>query len=248
MHTRMTAVSGEEHLKVDVVLENQGQEEAGSLETELEAGRLRLYRRLAGGLPPGEVLEMEFSTRVKNALPGRYPLGLRVLFTDEAGYPLSAVNGSTYSPVKDLSPNLEAEAGDMDLPGTGTFFLRVKNLEDAPVQARVWIFLPREITCSRPEKTVILKPGWKKTIRFPLENASAFLGARYPVYAFVEYEKDESHHTVVARGTVSIKPRAGWFARTRPVWVMITLISGLAFLLALYASWKDNHAGDHQRR
>ena len=246
IHTRMTAVSGEGKLAVDVAVENRGTAVAKNVEVVLEADALRLYSKAADEIPPGGEAKVSFHTQAEAKLPGRYPLALRILYTDEDGYPFSAVHGATFSPVSDEAPGVTVAAPDVELPGQGSFTVRIQGDPKAEVQARARIFLPREIGAEQTSSGVTLAPGKEAEVGFDLKNLSAMAGAKYPVFVFVEYDSQGVHHTAVGSGSLQVETRAGWFRRTRGAWTLLAAACGAALLLFLV--WTAvRHVRDRKR-
>ncbi|MBU2489909.1 MAG: hypothetical protein KKA60_11020, partial [Proteobacteria bacterium] len=232
IHTRMTAVSGAGTLAVEVAVENRGTATAKNVEVVLEADDLRMFSRVAEELPPGGEAGATFRTDVEAKKPGRYPLALRVLYTDEDGYPFSAVHGATFSPIRDEAPGVEVLAPQAQLAGQGPYEIRIQGAAVGEVRTRARIFLPREIAAERTSLSMILAPG-ETVVRFDLKNQSAMPGASYPVYVFVEYDAEGVHHTAVGEGSLLVRPRAGWFRRTRGAWTLAAAACGAAFLFLL---------------
>lgn len=217
-------------LNVQIVVTNIGNEAAHdvqiTLKTEKETATLPGRSLLA----PNASAEVQSTLSIEETVLGRHPLFVTVGYADTNGYPFSAILCATFFIEKDTSSDIFGMMSTEPLAESGRLYLQLKNVGQEEVGFRTNIFTPREVSVGDYEREMQLSPGRETSFEVPIHNFSALPGSRYPVYAVVEYEKEDIHYTNVISGQVEIIASISFFTRYRS-WIVG--IAGVLFLIGI---------------
>jgi len=89
---------------------------------------------------------------------------------------------------------------------------------------------PAEFSSAEPGIRFEIDPRAEKALTFDIRNSSALEGAGYPLFCFFEYDLKDIHYTAVAGAYVNIERSENRFKRTRPYWIGVTLLLGIAIV------------------
>ena len=87
-------------------------------------------------------------------------------------------------------------------------------------------------TADRPHVDFTIGPQRKETLSFEIINNAALSGATYPLFCYLEYDTENSHHTAVVQAKATIAEQEMWFQRTSWFWIGAAVLLGM--LLAAY--------------
>jgi hypothetical protein len=212
-----TEVTGH-RLRVTVLKTNRGTESAFQVRTRIAVLGRELKAPVRDQLNPGASYTDAFDLDLDPVLKGRYPVIVSTDFHDAKRYPFTALSATTFRMGEEARADIIVWAGDVDLGNAGHVRIGLKNLASSPVRIRASLYAPREVTVSRPEKSLSLAARSEGELDFFVSNFSALESARYAVYCVVEYESKGIHHTEIARLQLSIGANENFFRRYRPIW------------------------------
>jgi hypothetical protein len=172
--------------------------------------------------------DFPFEARLGMLRKGRHPLSVVVHFQDSIGHPFSALSATTFLVQEEKRPDLLAAGEPLVIGDRGTVRFRLENTGALPKTVKASLLLPREFSSTSPTMGSTVPAGSRKEAAFPMANLSALPGAAYPVFCIVEYDLEETHHTVIGMTTVHVAGGENWFRKTRWFWA-----GGLVLLCAV---------------
>jgi len=224
IETQTTVEVSENLLKTSIILTNNGTASASNLQVHLRTLGEQQDSPIIKQLNPGQSDRVHFEREIPEMMKGRYPLTVYVDFHDANQYPFSALSGMTFHIKKDVNPNLVALVKDITIKKIGELRFDIKNMGFKSKKLLASLILPKELSTPRTEINVQIDARSEKDLRFKVNNFSALPGARYPVFCYLEYVSDETHHTAVARSLVKIAEDENLFRRFRWLWIVLTVI------------------------
>ena len=217
-------------LNVRIVVANRGKESAHDIQITLKKGSEIIALPARRLLVPNASTEVQTNLSIEETMPGRYPLFVTVGYADANGYQFSAILCTTFFIQKDTPLEVFGTMRTEPLQENGQLYLQLKNVAQEEVSFGLTIFTPRELSVGAYETEVLLAPERETSFEVPLRNFSALPGSRYPVYAVLEYEKEDGHYTNVISGQVEITVPISFFTRYRS-WMLG--IAGALFLIGI---------------
>lgn len=133
---------------------------------------------------------------------GLHPIRMVVDYTDANLYPFSIPLVHVLRVGAVGRPDVFAGFTPIRMAGTTTAPLILKNQGERPRTVHVSFHGPREITIGTSERSVTMEPRSEYRIPVQLDNFSATLRSRYPLFALMSYEEDGVIYTSYARGDV----------------------------------------------
>ena len=159
---------------------------------------------------------------------GRHPLSVMVHFQDSIGHPFSALTATTFRVQQEKAPDLLSRGEPLIMGDQGAVVFRLENTGALPKNVKASLLMPREFLLGNKGFEATVPGGGRKVASFSVTNLSALSGATYPVFCIVEYDEEETHHTVIGMTTIHVRSGDNWFRRTRWHWA-----GGLVLLGAL---------------
>lgn len=224
METQTTVEVAEDLLKVSVTFTNKGTAPAYNLQVHLNTLGEQQDSPVKPQLDPGQSDRVLFERNVAGIKKGRYPLTIYVDFHDANQYPFSALSGMTFHIDEDVNPNLVALAEDITVEKSGELRFEIKNLGFKSKKILASLAIPKEFSTPRPRIGLQLDPRSERILAFEISNFSALPGASYPVFCYLEYDSEDTHHTAVARALVKIAEEENLFRQFRWIWIVLTVI------------------------
>ncbi len=233
LRVAVTPQLGQGRLAVRVAVKNRGGEAAHHLRASFLAHGVAAQTKGPAQLPPGQSAVLLLEAPFAPALPGTYGVLVRVDYTDENQYPLSAVSWGIFSrpPAAASRVSLQGRAGG-PLPGPPPAFV-LKNPGPQARRVRLAIMAPAEMAPRLIQREVALAPGQEQRVAVELSNRGALEDSLYPVVALASYQEDGRQHTTAGVALLQVTAPSDPLAAWR-VWLW-----GLAGLLAalLLALW-----------
>lgn len=218
-------------VKVRVTATNKGTGRAHNVQVHLILLSEQYHGPVKAGLDPGQTDTVLFERTLSRIKKGRYPLTVLIDFHDANQYPFSAVSCTTFHIKEDANPDLLCLGSDMALETDGELGFPVKNLGFEPRKVRATLVLPKELSTPRPHIDLEIDPRSEKPVVFEITNFSALLGASYPVFCYLEYDSEDTHHTALARALVKIVKGENWFRRTKLFWLVAAVTLGVILVV-----------------
>lgn len=236
LDTQVQATVEGETLHGAITLTNRGDEPAYQVQVAAEVQELSWTSSVRERVAVGESHTVNFEQALGGLQPGRYPLIVRIHYTDANRYPFSALTVTEFTVGQAAAPDLLAILEGVTIQGDGRVTLRMKNLTQEPRTVTVRLVLPNELSAEPSTMTKELSADQETQATFRVKNFSALGGSTYPVYAVLEHESDGVHHTTLAAGSVRVESPSGGLP-SRPIWLGI-----FAALLAVLVAINFRHA------
>lgn len=197
LSTQVQASVQEGRLGVLVSLENQGDEPALHLLVRAHAQGKQITARGPSLLPPKDSTTVELHLPWVAAMPGDYPVLVRVEFLDRNQHSFSALAQGFFS----IGPKLPAlveilREGSHGDTGDGVSF-RFLNKGPTAVDLKAEFFSPRELELFPCRVRLHLETGQQKRVALEVKNINALPAAVYPVLGQAEYEIKGRRYTIL---------------------------------------------------
>ncbi len=225
-------------LAMNLVVRNQGDEPAFSLQARALAPAGAVASRLVERLDPGRSLELALTWPALALAPGRHAAVARVDFADANDYPFSALAHAYFHQGRDQPSPLAARAETVELAGEGELGLVVRNPEPRPFRLEVLAYGPKELDLKPFRQELELAARGQAELAFAVGNFSGLPGAVYPVLVVLNSQVRGLHTAKVVETRVRLRAEANLFSRY--LWLWLALLAGLAALLVAMQvrSWR----------
>ncbi len=229
INSQLTDVfANENSAAVQSTVSNAGDESAFSVQTSFKTPNGIIFPTLyENKLDAGAQADSFFSVNISDISPGKYPIVTIVEYSDANNYPFSAISPMFLTYKQRTSSDVNGAIDDVQIPkgGKSEAKLKIANSGSDEINAKITIFLPKELFASSYTENVKLRPGEQKTIGVSLSSLSALAGSTYTLLASVEYENSGLHYSSFARGLASISKNEGVFSNS-------TLAAAISILAA----------------
>jgi len=205
--TVRTDVLTESSTKVNMELENLGDESAYDIRVSLITDTFKTDESSISELIPNEPLKIVLNaTLTETIAKGKYPAFVLVDYTDANGYPFSSVSPTFIVYETQTASKVSGLIHEISLTSKESkkLTLSIRNLDDNEHDVDVKLILPREIKVDDREKTIKVGPKQEKSSEFEVSSLSAIPGSTYAVVASLEYEDKDLHYSSVANGIIRI--------------------------------------------
>lgn len=216
----------ENFLEGSITVANRGDEPARKVHAEFTVPGETVVKEITDFLEVQQSASFSFKKSLGQIKPGTYAVPITIIFHDAKLYPFSALACPTFSLGETSSSSLSCSTTVQNRGGEIGF--EIRNLEPSSRQIKSLFLFPREFYCPHPEVFFDLAPLERKTISYRLLRATAIPGARYPVFALLEFQSEKGHHGLVCQSEIRFMEGGNWFKRTRWYW-----LAGLLFLTGL---------------
>ena len=137
--------------------------------------------------------------------PGRYPIVMKLHYTDANAYPFSVVSPS-FMMYKEATPvmvrGLIPET-TLGISEEKELKIRLSNMDVKPHNLLVHMVSSDEISMQSPEREVYVNANSEEDVSFRVKSFGALPESSYVVFATIEYD-DEYHYSSVATGVVKV--------------------------------------------
>ncbi len=191
-------------LKAKLLLRNDGEAAAYNIQVRFHTTDQQWLSKVYPKLEADQELTIEYLEQLELEKKGIYPLIVKIHFKDAGGYPMTTVIVNPYTYEEITSPNIYGKLEKLALPNSGELRLDITNTGYDDLDLDINIFVPDEISVQQTQTQLALKERSKVDFRFKLKNFSALAGAIYPVWAIIEYEREDKHFTSVCSGEIEI--------------------------------------------
>lgn len=216
----------ENFLEGAITVANHGDEPARKVYAEFTVPGETVVKEVVDLLEVRQSASFSFKKSLGQTKPGTYAVPITIIFHDAKLYPFSALACPTFSLGETSSSGLSCSTTVQNRGGQIGF--EIRNLESSSRKIKSLFLFPREFYCPHPEIFFDLAPLERKTISYSLLRATAIPGARYPVFALLEFQSEKGHHGLVCQGEIRFMEGGNWFKRTRWYW-----LAGWFFLTVL---------------
>ncbi|MCF8097344.1 MAG: tetratricopeptide repeat protein [Desulfarculaceae bacterium] len=220
----------QDNLTIKVRIVNRGSEEARQIRLSALIQGVSAQAKGPAKLSPGQDAAVNLETPFIPHLPGTYGVLVRVNYTDQNGYPLSAVSWGVFSHQKAAASqvSLKGRAGTPQ-PGKPPAFV-LRNPGKAARKVGLVIMAPGEMTPQLMRQELVLGPGQSRTVEAALSNRGALEDSTYPVVALASYREDGREHTAAAVALLKIStPPDALYAWRAWLWALAGIL-GVIFL------------------
>ncbi|MBW2092105.1 MAG: hypothetical protein JRI34_08290 [Deltaproteobacteria bacterium] len=121
---------------------------------------------------------------------------------------------------------------EADLIRSTKMNLEVLNTDQADLEVKIRLIVPRELRVTPAEQTVRIKGQGKTKVTFKLDNFAALEGSAYPILSFLEYEVNGRHYSNVAESRVRIAQKQNFFKKH--TLALIIIIAALGIVVVLF--------------
>jgi hypothetical protein len=221
---------------INLTLNNQGDEAAYDVQLSLVLpdgmGSQPIYLGKMDPLNPQNAL---FNISINPGLkPGGYTLAVLTEYKDANGYPFSSV--APYS-VYLKQPVTSEVAGTIQEQTLGTkgkakVTVDLRNLGDQEKTVSIKVYGPKEIIINPSEKTIKLAAKSQQTTDLEIASFGALAGSNYVVFAALDYEEAQVHHSSTATGMIKVEEQKETFSFSG--WVPIAIVAILFIAVIAY--------------
>lgn len=208
-------------LKAKLLLKNDGEAAAYNIQARFHTTDKQWLSEVFPKLETDRELTIEYLEKLELEKRGIYPLIVKIHFKDAGGYPMTTVivNPFTYDEI--TSPNIYGRLEKSVLSNSCELRLDITNTGYDDLNLDINIFVPDEISVQQTQTQFVLKGRSKVDHRFALKNFSALAGAIYPVWATIEYEREDKHFTSVCSGEIEIIRSENMFMKYWWLWLSL---------------------------
>ncbi len=192
--------------EINVLLINTGNEPAFSVRIKASIADIFAISDETTHIQPGERKRVPLFLPSLPHPPGIHTVVIEASYTDGNRHPFTAL-GSTHLVTANVEPDNDAVSACLDpalLKKTTQIKLRLTTQHSDPIHVKTILVLPSEITCSEPEKQLIVMPGQTNEVCFHITNISALNGSTYSIFAVVDYLHNNQHRSFSAFAPLTI--------------------------------------------
>lgn len=208
-------------LRAKLLIKNDGEAAAYNVQARFHTDEKQWLSKVYPRLDMGQELTIEYIEKLELAKKGIYPLAVKIHFKDAGGYPMTTVivNPFTYGEMTNTAVYGRLEK--LVLSNRGELGLFITNTGYKNLNLDINIFVPDEISALQTRTQLVLEERSKVDHRFTLKNFSALAGAIYPVWATIEYERDNKHFTSVCSGEIEVIRSENIFKKYWWLWLIL---------------------------
>jgi len=217
-------------LKATLLLRNDGQAAGYNIQARFLTTGKQWLSKVFPKLEANQELTIEYLEQLEIEKVGQYPLIAKIHFKDAGGYPMTTVivNPFTYEEI--TSPHVYGKFENLTLSNRSDLRLELTNSGYDDLNLDINIFAPDEISVQQTQTQLVLKGRSKGNFRFVLKNFSALVGAIYPVWATLEYDREDKHFTSVCSGKIKIIASENIFKKYWGLWLSLAGMIGAVFI------------------
>lgn len=160
---------------------------------------------------------------------GVYPLVVQLRFHDSYMYPYSlvSVTGVQIGTSIPMEVPVAGEVVAGQVAGDGTLHLRVRNVVDFPLEARLTMVSPAELAVAGGSDKLSIPAGEEQQIDYAMKNNGALPGSSHNVYAVIEYSISGQHGVLILEEAVAV-------ASALPTKKRSMIITAAGFIVLLF--------------
>ncbi len=189
-----------------------------------------------GRLDDGGSYSGSFSISLDDSvLPGAYSIPLIIDYKDANGHPFSAVYAFSQVVKEAAFSKVTPRFSDLNVTegGSGNLRLSLRNLDSRGHNAKVTLFLPRELRSDVDEAVVWVPEKSDAEISFIVSSFDALEGSSYAVFAVVSYEEDGVHYSTYSSGIVRVVAEKA-SQDLLPSWAPLAALAALVLIFLAY--------------
>ncbi len=214
-------------LKTTVSAVNHGDEPAFNVRAELLATGKSIFLSKQDEVRRGTEYDAGTSIDLSALKPGKYPLILRLHYTDANQYPFSCLAGRTFLyRSKNMPDPVVGKIKTATFWARGNVELRLKNLSDSELELSTSLVTPKELAASQEKIKCAIPARGEKSVVFTVSNFAALGVSGYQVYAIAEY-KDQA---ILIPGKINIVEEKDFLGISYPFLVFILIVLALIFI------------------
>jgi hypothetical protein len=242
LSTQVQASVQEGRLTVFVSLENQGDEPALHFLVRAYTQGKQITARGPSLLPPQGSAPVELRLPLPAAMPGDYPVLMRVEFQDRNQHSFSALAQGLFSIGPKLPTLVEILQEDSDSAAGGGVSFRFLNKGPQALELKAEFFSPRELELFPCRVRLHLEPGQQERVALKVKNINALPAAVYPILGQAEYKIRGRRYTILGAVKYQVPETSGPLQPARPY-----LLAAAAALLALILAAEIFHRNRSSR-
>jgi hypothetical protein len=213
--------------KTHIRLLNSGDETAYNVQISLINDNFNVDQVHVGNLDPNMPFEGDINIKkMKEILPGDYPLVVLTDYADANGYPFSSVSPNYITYKTNTFSKLSGIFSELSLSGKESkkITLTLSNLDSIPHEVKIKLFIPRELKVLDDSRVLSVKSKEEKKLDFDVSSFSALAGSSYVVLASIEYDDNNLHYSSFAQTIVKIIEEKSSISLDLPSWSPIAII------------------------
>lgn len=243
LETTVTASAEGDRASISVLVKNKGDEPAHNLRVSADLGGSVVQGQMKNSVGPAQEAKDDLSATVSFQKPGRYPIVVRIEYTDANLYPFSALAVSYLNYGEPATAHVVGSVLRTEIEERGSVPVTVKNLDNVSRTIAVTLLAPAELSVANPRLSVETPAGEEKTVTFDVLNRSARPGSSYALFAVMSYEDQLFFHTGIGTGVLQVKERRSPVESYK--WLLLSVVIVLGLVIVFYnlrRSGKDRQA------
>ena len=243
LETQINSTYDGKRFKVGVEVTNRGDEPAYNVQVNGEVNGQMLTTPAKDSLGVNEKYSTDAVLDTNLAKNGKYPVIVKVDYTDANQYPFSAISINHVVYGKNVTSQMFGIFKNIEISSEGILNLSLKSLSEQEEKVTVRLILPRELSSPNLSKTISLKAKSEDKVNFEVKNFSALPGSVYSVYAIMEYDEGDTHYSSSVGGNISIQKEGGFVKSNRTLLIGIAVILVVLFAYLNLKSLRSRKAG-----
>ncbi len=221
-----------ERVRAVLSVTNRGDEAALDIQAEAPGQYPVPKSLMVQRLEPGQTIELDLSWARPGPKPGTYIKVSMVNFQDSINRPFTAPAEVRFNLGQETASPVMAESKQVSLADRRMVRVKLWTKEKEPMDLRVTVFTPKELSAAEIDNPIRLTPGRVKTISFDLWNLSGMSGSTYPIMLLLEHESKGRHAAKVIKVMAFLKGRKN-FVTANLEWWLAAIGAVMGFILAI---------------
>jgi hypothetical protein len=207
--TEIPRISGAGEINATVTIRNGGDDSAREVYVDFIAPmEFSVNGFKMGYVNPEESKSEFFSIVVPEGSIGTYPLIVKVIYADQAGYSFSNIAPSYIHVGETKPPRVQISTEDVIIPvgGSGRLTATFTNLEDTRKNITASLILPDEFMVGDNARLIVIDGKKTEKITYGVEWISGIQGSFYAGAIMAEYYEEGIKYTVIRQIRAEINP------------------------------------------
>ncbi|GEM_PF-6864048 len=182
-------------------------------------------------LPAGEQFRARIPLGSPPAVPGAYPILLRINYRSDTGQPISAIRPAVLDTAEPLlDAEIEIETFAAPLKRRSQLAVTLKNLTDEPRAGFTTVHVGNKIRCAPNRQPFRLAPGSTTELRFPILNIHSQPGRQQRALVFVEYRAAEVQRCAIHEARLLVAGSARMLFHHTRLWQSLVVLLAISFV------------------